>query len=217
MANGFHSQVSPAPQALWSGFLRRIISGGIALGLLAVMSAGFLGGCAYQFGNAKRGIPGGYNRVAVPVFKNDTTEVGVETYFTSALIEEIERTRLAAVSGQSEAQVVLEGTVTGVDYVHGPQVTRSSSGFGRLPEGAVLTKEYRVVASVALRLRRKSDDKILWSGVFSGEQRYSAPQVQEAVANTVNPLYNHSARHQTIRGMARDMMSEAHNRMTENF
>lgn len=173
--------------------------------------------CAYQFGGVRRTIPGGYDKVVVPVFANKTSEVGVEVYFTGAMIEEIERAQLAHVTSRSDAQVKLEGVVKAIDYVPGAQVTNSASGFSALPDGVVLNKEYRMVVTVDLTLKRISDDKVMWRGQFSGEQRFPAAQVLSLALNSVNPLYNHSIRHQTAKILAGSMMNEAYDRMTENF
>ncbi|MNY58066.1 hypothetical protein D3C86_1943590 [compost metagenome] len=68
-----------------------------------------------------------------------------------------------------------------------------------------------------MKLVRQADGTELWSGSFSGERTYVAPQVTLAGVNSVNPLYNLSARRQNIDIMANDIMTEAHDRITENF
>lgn len=183
----------------------------------AALALLFLTGCSYHFGSLKRSVPGGYDRISVPVFANKTLEAGAQTYFTSAMIEELERGHMAKVVDKSEAQVILEGTVRKIDLVQGAQVTNQTPGFKPLPQNAVLAKEYRLFVEVSLKLKRKSDDKILWAGDFKGEQRYTAPEVTEPVINTVDPIYNQSAKFQTVKLLARDMMAEAHDQMTENF
>ena len=171
-------------------------------------------GCAYRFGLAERRIPGGYELVAVPVFKNETPEVGIETYFTNAMVRELERSKLAKVTDKSHAQVVLEGTVARLRYEKTATVTGAS---GNLPNGAALTTEYRIYVTTSLRLRRNSDQKVLWSATFEKETSYLAPKIGVPGLNSANALYNHSAHYQNIALLAVDMMSEAHDRLTENF
>jgi hypothetical protein len=180
-----------------------------ALMILALLASA----CAYHFGNYGRALPKGYKLVSIPTFDNKTAETGVEYYFTQAMIHEIERSRIGTVTAKKQAQVVLEGAITDLKYI----AETPSTGFGTLPEHAQLSKGYRILIDTQIHIRRLSDDKILWSGKFSGETRYAAPQVTEAGINTVNPLYNHSAHHQNIRSLANDMMAEAYDRMTENF
>jgi len=173
--------------------------------------------CGYQIGNVRREVPENLKKIAVPVFANHTDEMGVESYFTSSLIKEIERTHLAAVTSKDEAEGYIEGTVTNIHYALGPQVDRGLSEFNSLPEGSALAREYRVVVYMGIRLIRKADNKVLWEGSFSGEQSFPAPVVTAPILNTVNPLYTHSARHQAIQTLSQDLMAEAFDRMTENF
>lgn len=173
--------------------------------------------CAYHFGSVKRNIPGAYDRVAVPIFKNSTPEVGVEAYFTKSMIEEIERGHIASVVGKDDAQVVIEGQIVKIDYVPGATIVRDSKSFPSMPEDTALIKGYSIVATSRIQVRRKSDQKIIWVGDFLGEQPYPAPQITKANESSINPLYNHSSRHQNLEVMAKDMMAEAYSRMTENF
>jgi hypothetical protein len=84
----------------------------------------FIGGCliiagcaSYHFGHYKRALPGGYDRVAIPMFVNKSEEVGIEAYFTESLRTEFERSRLAKVTSKNDAQVILEGTITGTSFM----------------------------------------------------------------------------------------------------
>jgi hypothetical protein len=70
---------------------------------------------------------------------------------------------------------------------------------------------------VTVKVVRQADGTELWAGSFSGERTYAAPQVTLAGVNSVDPLYNLSARRQNIDLMANDLMLEAHDRITENF
>lgn len=164
-----------------------------------------------------RKIPGGYSLVAVPVFKNKTKTVGIEAFFTRALIEEIEQSRLGQITDKEESQVIVDGIIDAVEVIKGAEVSRDGGGYDKLPEGTTLAKEYRVVVRASIRLIRTSDMVNLWESSFSGERRYPAAIVTQQVINTVNPLYNHNAQVQSIRLLAKDIMSEAYNQMTESF
>lgn len=147
------------------------------------------------------------------MFKNTTYEVGIEPFFTSALIEELQRDSFSKVTPKERAQVILEGTVTSVSFGQGPALDDKNLKNKR----AYLVTEYRIYANVSLQLKRVSDQKVLWSGGFSGEKQYPAPQVTTDGLDTVNPNYNHSARMQNIKILARDVMNQAYMNMTENF
>lgn len=181
-----------------------------------IFSTSLVSGCAYRFGLSERALPGGYQEVAIPVFKNGTQDVGVEMYFTNALIERFARSQVARVTDKDSSPLILEGTIVKIDVIPGAAVT-SSGGLSTLPEGAVLTTDYRLVVTTSLKLKRRSDDRIMWQGSFQGEKSYSAPRIGTALVNSANATYNHSVRMQTISAIADDMMTEAHDRMTENF
>lgn len=190
----------------------------------------FLTGCAYQFGSGERHLPGDYAEVAIPVFKNSTSQVGVETYFTNFLIREFNRSKIAHVVSRDTAPIVIEGNVTSIEYRHGGTTLGNCDPTDPLtgakcretnkisiPMNTVLTTEYRVGVTADLKVIRTSDRKVLWTGSVSNERNYTAPQVGTAGINSVNALYNHSARMELIETLAQDMMAEVHDRMTENF
>lgn len=174
-----------------------------------MFSVSSLTGCAYRLGSPDRSLPGGYRQVFVPIFKNRSLEPGIEVSFTNALIQEFERAHIGRIVEANQAEVIAEGTIEGVSY--------SPAGLSTKKTGANLAAQYQILIRVNLVLRRNSDKSILWQGVFGGERTYVAPQVLASGINTVNPLYNLSARRQNIEVVAADMMSEAHDRITENF
>lgn len=175
----------------------------------------FLSSCAYHVGVRDRKFPGGYEYVAVPVFKNLTQETGTEVYFTNALITELERSKIVDVSDKSAAQVTLEGTINSITYTPSSQTRAADARY--LPEGTVLTTEYYVNVDVNLVAKRNSDQKVIWESKFQSRRSYTAPRIGIRSLNSANALYNHSARYQNIQAMATDMMTEAHDRLTENF
>ncbi len=176
-----------------------------------------LSSCAYRLGDSDRQIPGGYRTVAIPVFQNRTLEAGIESYFSNALVREFERGRVGRVAEKSEAQTTLEGTIESVGYAVSTQIQNTPETNQFLPFGTILNTEYRINLMTTLRLRRNSDQKILWEGSFNGERSYLAPQIGKPGVNSANAVYNQSARYQNIQAMATDLMNEAHNRITENF
>jgi hypothetical protein len=184
--------------------------------ILTLILLFWLAGCAYKFGFSERQLPGGYHEMNVPLFKNETQQVGIEPFFTNALIQRFARSQVAKVSSGDVAPIVLEGTIQRIDTFQGADVT-STSGLPSLPEFSVLSTEYRLVVTAHIVLRRKSDDKIIWSGNFLNEKAYRAPQIGTSLVNSANATYNQNARMNLIARMADEMMVEAHDRITENF
>ncbi len=175
----------------------------------------FLSGCSYKLGFSERGIPGGYENVAVPVFANATVEAGTEVYFTNAIILELERSKLARIVSKDLAQVTLDGTIVSIIYSGENPLLGTNTYF---PAGVVPpTLGYRIYAKVNLALRRNYDQKLLWKSEFLGERTYNAPVIGTSGLNSADATYNHSAHYQNIAQLANDMMAEAHDRLTENF
>lgn len=183
--------------------------------ILGVLVTGVsLSSCAYKLGSPDRSLPGGYKQVHIPIFKNLSLEPGVEVAFTNALRQEFERSHIARIAEPKQSEVILEGSIMRVEY---RSTSKKQDGDSSIPNGTVLTSEYAINIDVVVNLRRFSDNKVLWSGSFTNERLYAPPRLAAAGINTVNPLYNLSARRQNIDVMAEQLMSEAHDRLTENF
>lgn len=172
--------------------------------------------CAYRLGSPDRSLPGGYRQVYIPIFKNKSMEPGIEVAFTNALIQEYERSKIARVTDTHQAEVVAEGVIESVT------VTRTGTDMVAeerpdMPLGTVLGTKYDVQIEIQVVLKRNSDKAVLWANRFNRVRTFTAAQVTTAGVNTVNPLYNQAAKRQNIEAMAFEMMSEAHDRSTENF
>jgi hypothetical protein len=231
----------------------------LCLSLIIAALLLYIAGCAhYRFGQLDRALPGGYDRVAIPMFVNDTHEVGVESYFTQALRTEFERSRLARVTSKADAQVILEGTIKSVDFVPGVFVSGGTNteelttpnpaptptiipgptptpnpitGIAptatpipplpknSLPANTTLSKQYTASILVHIIARKVADNTILWTGDFTNSRVYLAPLIGDPRngLNSANSIYNQSSRSLTAAALAKDMMSEAHDRITENF
>lgn len=172
----------------------------------------FLTSCAYRWGAPDRALPGSYKQVYIPIFKNLTKEPGIELEFTNAIRQEFERSKIARISEPEQAEVELQGEISSLQY--SPEAPKEG---GTLPLGTVIATQYNIRLNVHITLKKRADQSILWSGDFSSQRSYIAPQVTMSGINTVNPLYNLSARRQNIQVMSATLMSEAHDRMTENF
>jgi hypothetical protein len=173
----------------------------------------FLSACSYRLGAPDRILPGGYKQISIPIFKNLSQEPGIEVSFTNAMIQEFSRSKSARVVDPIFAEAQLIGEILSVQYRPAGEVVSTPP----LPTGTVLATTYNILMKVKVTLRRRSDGAILSEETYSREQPYTAPQVKQAGINTVNPLYNLSSRRQNIDLMAMDMMSEAHDRISENF
>ncbi len=153
------------------------------------------------------------------MFKNLSDQVDAEKYFTEAIVRDFDRSRVAKVVGLRQAPIVLDGTITSITYTPDAYIYagNTESNTIDLPVNTVLASSYRCSVNVNIKIRRKSDNKIIWQGDFSDEREYQAPQIGLAVINSADPLYNHSAHNEVVEQLANDMMQTAHDRITENF
>ncbi|MFN7903574.1 MAG: LptE family protein [Pseudobdellovibrionaceae bacterium] len=182
---------------------------------LVVLATVFVVGCGYSFGPKDRSIPGGYKKIAVPIFKNKSQEVGAELSFTNSLLQEFQRSKVADVVPESMAEAIIRGEITSIKYTG--QGNLKAGVNNTLPLDTVLAAEYLINLEVSVVLVRAVDGKVLWQSVFRGEKTYYAPQITRVGLNSANPLYNLSSRRQNIDLMALDLMAEAYGRITENF
>ena len=118
---------------------------------VAVLLVFSLWGCGYRpLGAAP---PDGQARptLAIPLFANRSTEVGLEAIFATALINAFAKTQaVKVVPGDREADLVLEGKVR--------SLANTSVAFDSITRSTVR----RVTLMVDITLRRKKGDKVLW-------------------------------------------------------
>jgi len=183
-----------------------------------ILALSLLSGCSYRWGFRERSVPGGYKEVAIPVFKNRSQEVGIESDFTNALVLQFERSQVARVTSQAAAPVRIEGEIVKVTLLGtGGGLIGGKDPNNPLPDSAALWTEYQINVDARITVRRQSDEKILWQGKLSEQKNYEAPRIGEPVVNSANATYNDSARRHALAALADEMMSEAHDRITENF
>lgn len=176
-----------------------------------------LSGCAYKLSSESDTLPGGVKTIQIPLFKNDSTEVGVESFFTNALKSEALRSKFVRLKNEeSEAEAVLQGKITSIEIIADESVIEAKNTT-YMPSETVLATQYRVIVNVDMALKRRGSSAVLWSGNFRQETNYSAPQITLPGINTANALYNTSARRQTLDAMSKEMMQAAFDRMLENF
>ncbi len=106
-------------------------------------------GCGYQMVGKETHIPPGLNSVAIPTFKNQTFEPGIEIPFTQAFLTEFIQDKRVNVVGRTEASSVLEGVVK---YFRIYSVSYNASGFAT---------EYQTDVVLDITLKDRAG-KVLW-------------------------------------------------------
>lgn len=116
------------------------------LALLA-LTALILGGCGYSL---RGSLPGHIKTVAVPVFKNRTSEPGVETMLTGAVVDAFSTNGRLTVVGAEKADSILEGEVIGYQVL----------SIAYDPKANV--QQYRLVVTMNLRFRDVKRDEMIF-------------------------------------------------------
>jgi len=92
--------------------MRRATAGLGLILFLAILAAG----CGYHVAGRASQLPSDWKTIAIPAFKNDTTQYRIEQRFTQAVIREfISRTKYRIVQDQAGADAVLHGEILTIE------------------------------------------------------------------------------------------------------
>ena len=164
--------------------------------MLLGICLGILSGCGYHLAG-QGSLPGGVERITINVLENRSTESGIETKITNALINEFNRRRPGGIVDIADAQAVLAGTIDTIAWN-----TLSHRGVN-------IAAERRVSVSLSLALT-DTREKVLWkrSGL-SAEQAY-------AVVNGNKPA-TESNRRRAIELVAQRVSETVYQSLVDNF
>ena len=109
-----------------------------------------LAGCGYRFLSGSLNLPPNVHKIAVPIFANHTNEPDLEKVITKALIHRIQQQGELEVTSESQADVILMGTVT--DY---------SSHTALAYDKEQRIKEYRLRLTAVAYLKDAKTGKLL--------------------------------------------------------
>jgi len=74
------------------------------------------GGCGYHVAGRSSQLPSGWKTIAIPAFKNRTTQYRIEQRFTEAVIREfISRTKYRVIQDEAAADAVLHGEIVTIE------------------------------------------------------------------------------------------------------
>ena len=85
----------------------------LSLGTAALLLS--TAGCGYHFAERTDAIPAELKTVAIPLWKNETAEPGIETIFTNAMVKEFARKGWLKPVAPGEADTILEGRIETID------------------------------------------------------------------------------------------------------
>jgi len=122
-----------------------------------------LAACGYHFPGQGGNLPGGVEKIYIPLFVNKTAEPQLENKLTSRISEVFSRnSNISQVEKKESAEAILEGTIR--DY-------RSTALSYDLNDDI---GEYRATMIVDIVLRQPETDELLWEGTASWSEEYSS-------------------------------------------
>ena len=131
----------------------------LALTVVCLIALSLLG-CGYHFAGTGGQAPGDIKSIAVDVLQNNTGEIGLENVFTSAIVNQFVRWKKLPIKPHKEADGVLGGTITGIQFQEVSHVDSKK------------TLTTRVTITLKLTLKRVETDEILWKRNYSYYEDY---------------------------------------------
>ncbi len=128
---------------------------------LAIILLVALAGCGYHPLGSQPRMTEAAPSIAIPLFANRSTEVGLESIFANALIQAFSQTRAVQVTTRpQEAEMVLQGKVAYLE--------NSSVAYNSIQNSSVR----RVTIKVDLNLKKRDSGKILWKDTVVLQEDY---------------------------------------------
>lgn len=179
-------------------------------------------GCGYSLNHRLRNEFSYEKGIFVPVFTNNTEEVGAEIVFTNALIRELESHGETMTNHKEKSGLQIYGTLNEIRYVteafQGPgyRGIRGSQSAG-LHSYARIPDQIGVHVSIYLEVRDPSSSKPRWSKTLSGFRRVSAPldRVSDQDAPSSLGMITQSIIDSSYPDIARDIMRELYDQMVD--
>jgi len=155
-----------------------------------------LSACGYHFPGGGSGLPPHIKTIAVPVFANQTQEVGIENDFTNQVVFEFTRSGILKVEAPP-ADSTLNGRIQAI-LIRPVAYSRQ-----------VVATERRVTLRLSVRLTDTATGNVLWEDGNMVDN--------EVFAVAADALSTETNRREAIRRISERMALEIHNRALENF
>lgn len=152
--------------------------------------------CGYHFAGTGGQPPGDIHSIAIDVLENKTAEIGLETIFTNAIINEFVRWKRLPVKSRSGAEAVLGGSIANIKTEEVSHIERKK------------TFETRVTVTLALTLKRNETGEILWQKKLSYYDEY---------VETGSALNTATLRRQSFNRIAEFLAEKIHLDIFEQF
>ena len=167
----------------------------LAVGVLVLAAA--LGACGYHFRGRQNNLPSDVRTIAIPMFKNNTSELRIESIFTGEVIFQFTRSQMVRVVSEDQSDAVLKGEIMAVEI---EDVAYSATETSR---------QRRVKITVKADLTRRRDARVLW------QDRRLIQRRTYLVGS--DPQTTDTAKQTAITELAKAMAQTLHDRVFENF
>ncbi|MCG6917816.1 MAG: LPS assembly lipoprotein LptE [Deltaproteobacteria bacterium] len=131
----------------------------LALAVVCLIVFSLLG-CGYHFAGTGGQAPGDIKSIAIDVLQNNTAQIGLESVFTNAILNEFIRWKRLPIKPRKEAEGVLGGSIAKI------QIREIS----HVDSNKTLTS--RVTITLKLNLKRVETDEVLWKKDYSYHEGY---------------------------------------------
>jgi hypothetical protein len=149
-----------------------------------------LSGCGYHFSGYSGQLPGGAERLYIPLFVNKTNESRLETRFASQVSEVFSRNKkILQVETREDSEAVLLGTVRSYK-------NKSLSYDRRDDIGTYLSKMI-----IDVELRETETNQLLWEGSISWAETYRASNDKN-----IQDLSRQQALHQIVLRLSEQLL-----------
>lgn len=176
--------------------------------LITVAMLFFLVSCGgYHFSGEGEGPEPGLKYIAIPVFKNNTSEPNAGAIFAGALRQEFMRKGNMKVVPVDEAQAVFKATITSIaiqPVAHHPVPVVSNR----------LTVADRLYVTLNIQCEDKKSHKVIWQ-----DPAFSYFKVYQVNNNPLqpNPITGFEDREAALQFLAREMSARIHDRFLSSF
>jgi len=155
----------------------------------------FFSGCGYRFAGGGN-LPGGIQAIAIEIFKNRTTETGLENTITNDLIYEFTRKGRSVQKNSKEADAILTGVI---------EAERIAT-ISRQAQQSALARRVEIIVSLKLT---GSDGEVKWSALgVSAFEDYDVATDKQA---------NEISKRRAIETLSKKLAEKVYNRLTEDF
>ena len=152
-------------------------------GLVLLTIFSIIGGCGvYSFSGSS--IPPHIKTVAVPLFEDNTAELGVDQQLTDAIIDAITRDNTLKIAGPRAGDSVVRGTILRVEDRAGQYDENENAS------------DFRVTLNVKVVFEDVKNRNVLWEQTFSQWGAYDNSEtsredgIQEAIDKIVTDVLN---------------------------